>query len=85
MAYSPLEMGLLTGKFQRKPDLLDSRLFLLRNQLRRKLERSRSLVTALEEIALTQGITTSQLALNGLIAFLRDNYHHPRSLQGAPY
>jgi len=69
IAYSPLEMGLLTGKFHKNPELLTSRPFLRRNQLRRKIEKSRELVTALEEIALTHEVTASQVALNWMITF----------------
>ena len=72
IAYSRLEMGLLTGKFHKNPELLDSRPFLRRSQLRRRIESSRELVYALEGIAQTHGVTTSQVALNWLINFHGD-------------
>ena len=72
IAYSPLESGLLTGKFHKNPELLDSRPRLRRYQLRRRIESSRELVNALEAIARTHGITASQVAINWLINFHRD-------------
>lgn len=67
IAYSPLEMGLLTGKFHRDPDLLERLPIGRRLSLRRKIERSRPLVAALEEIAGTHGVTPAQVALNWLV------------------
>jgi aryl-alcohol dehydrogenase-like predicted oxidoreductase len=72
IAYSPLEMGLLTGKFHRDPDLLRRRPMGRRFSLRRKIERSRPLVTALEEIAAAHGVGASQVALNWLVNFQGD-------------
>ena len=72
IGYSPLDMGLLTGKFHKNPELLNSRPFLRRVQLRRRIESSRELVTALEDIAQTYGVTASQVALNWLINFHGD-------------
>lgn len=72
IAYSPLDMGLLTGKFHENPELLNSRPFMRRRQLRGKLESSRELVNALEEIAQSYGVTASQVALNWLINFHGD-------------
>jgi len=68
IAYSPLEMGLLTGKFHRDPELLKGRPLGRRFSLRRKIERSRPVVAALEEIAKSRGVTASQVALNWLIS-----------------
>jgi len=67
IAYSPLEMGLLTGKFHRDPGLLKNRPIGRRFSLRRKIERSRPLVEALEEIAAGHGVTPAQVALNWLV------------------
>jgi aryl-alcohol dehydrogenase-like predicted oxidoreductase len=72
IAYSPLGSGLLTGKFHQNPELLNSRPFLRRLQLRRKIESSRELVNALEDIAQTHGVTVTQVALNWLINFHGD-------------
>jgi aryl-alcohol dehydrogenase-like predicted oxidoreductase len=73
IAYSPLEMGLLSGKFHRNRDLLRSRPFGRRFSLRRKVERSRPLLTALEGIAASHGVTTAQVALNWLVSFHGDS------------
>ncbi len=67
IAYSPLEMGLLTGKFHSDTELLKSRPIGRRFSLRRKIERSRPLVAALEEIAAGHGVTPAQVALNWLV------------------
>jgi aryl-alcohol dehydrogenase-like predicted oxidoreductase len=72
IGYSPLDMGLLTGKFHTNPELLNSRPFLRRRQLRRRIESSRELISALENIAQTHGVTASQVALNWLINFHGD-------------
>lgn len=69
IAYSPLEMGLLSGKFHANPDLLKSRPIGRRFSLRRKMNESAELVAGLAEIAAAHGVTTSQVALNWLINF----------------
>jgi aryl-alcohol dehydrogenase-like predicted oxidoreductase len=52
IAYTPLESGLLTGKYHKYPELL---------------EKSRPLVSALEEIAHSYNVTAAQVALNWVI------------------
>jgi len=69
IAYSPLGMGLLTGKFHKDPSLLASRPFGRRLRLRRQMEKSRALIAGLEEIAAEHEVTVSQVALNWLIHF----------------
>jgi aryl-alcohol dehydrogenase-like predicted oxidoreductase len=69
IAYSPLEMGLLSGKFHKNPDLLRSRPFGRRLRLRRLIEKSRGLIEGMEEIAGTHRVTVSQVALNWLVHF----------------
>ncbi len=72
IAYSPLEMGLLSGKFHRDAGLLKSRPIGRRFSLRRKIERSRPLIETLEEIAAAHGVTPAQVTLNWLINFHGD-------------
>lgn len=72
IAYSPLEMGLLTGKFHRDDNLLRSRPIGRRFSLRRKVERSRPLIVGLEEIAQAHGVAPAQVALNWLVNFHGD-------------
>jgi aryl-alcohol dehydrogenase-like predicted oxidoreductase len=72
IAYSPLEMGLLSGRFQRDPNMLRTRPFVRRLRLLRLVEKSRPLVSALEEIARDHNATASQAALNWVL-----NFHGP--------
>ena len=67
IAYSPLEMGLLTGKFHNNPDLLNNIPRGRRLALRRNLDKSRPLITVLEAIAPNYNATPSQVALNWLL------------------
>jgi len=72
IAYSPLEQGLLSGKFHRDPSLREH--IGVRKWLPafRNLERSRPLIDALEEIAKAHGATPSQVALSWLVSFHGD-------------
>jgi len=70
IAYSPLGQGVLSGKFHRDPRLIQSRpgpRKRLPSFHRRGLERTRSLVVALEEIGRTHGASASQVALNWVV------------------
>jgi aryl-alcohol dehydrogenase-like predicted oxidoreductase len=67
IAYTPLESGLLTGKYHKHPELLDKKPALRRAGLRRNMEKCRSLVSALEEIAVRYNATAAQVALNWVI------------------
>jgi aryl-alcohol dehydrogenase-like predicted oxidoreductase len=71
-AYTPLASGLLTGKYHKNPELLDSRPWFRRAMFRRQLEASRPLVNALEEIGSQYNATPAQVALNWLIHFKGD-------------
>jgi aryl-alcohol dehydrogenase-like predicted oxidoreductase len=71
IAYSPLAQGLVTGKFHDNPQLL-------KNIGMRKytpqfkpagLEKSRPVITCVQELALKYDVTPSQIALNWLINF----------------
>jgi aryl-alcohol dehydrogenase-like predicted oxidoreductase len=74
IAYSPLAQGLLTGKFHDDPVLLKG--LGVRGLLpwfsKRNMERSRSLVTALKEIASAHGAAPASVALAWLITFHGD-------------
>lgn len=72
IAWSPLEMGILNGKFNQDPGLLRSRPPGRRLFLRARLERSRKLVAALEEIARANGVTPAVVALSWLVNFYGD-------------
>lgn len=75
IAYSPLEQGILSGKFHKNPDLIKN------IQGPRKyttyfkpegLERIRPLIDLLEEKAEKYGVSQAQIALNWLIHFHGD-------------
>ncbi len=72
IAYTPLEYGLLSGKYHRDPALLKRQPFFRRWMLERNLERTRPLIAAMEEIAARYNATLSQIALNWLIHFHGD-------------
>lgn len=72
IAYSPLEMGLLTGKFHKDPSLLKSRPVGRREVLRVQIERSRKLIGTLEEIADANGVSAAVVALSWLVNFYGD-------------
>ncbi len=69
ICYSPLEMGLLSGKFHSDPSLLRSRPRGRRNAIGKKIEASRPLIDVLSKIAEAHGATVSQVALSWLVTF----------------
>lgn len=69
IAWSPLEMGVLTGKFHKDPGLLDSRPAGRRLYMRMKMARSRALVETLEEIGKAHGVTATVVALSWVINY----------------
>lgn len=72
IAYTPLAFGLLSGKYHKNPGLLKQKQFYWRGRLQRGLEKSRTLVAALEEIGEKYNATPAQAALNWLIHFQGD-------------
>lgn len=69
VAYTPLESGLLSGKYHRNPDLLRRAPVWKRAALQRRIQATRPLINALEEIASRYAATPAQVALNWLIHF----------------
>jgi aryl-alcohol dehydrogenase-like predicted oxidoreductase len=69
IAYTPLASGLLTGKYHKNPELLQKKFFFWRYSMQRKLEKSRPLVQAMEEIGSRYNATPAQVALNWVIHF----------------
>ncbi len=67
IAYTPLEFGLLSGKYHKHPELLSSKPFHWRVRLRAGIEKSRELVAALENMAKQYDATPAQVALNWVI------------------
>lgn len=69
IAYSPLEQGLATGKFHDNPDLLESRPFIRKHLLKRKLRKSQKVIDTVRSIATDHMATAAQIALSWLINF----------------
>jgi aryl-alcohol dehydrogenase-like predicted oxidoreductase len=69
IAYSPLESGLLSGKFHSDSNSFSNAPFFRRVRLKSQLENSRQLIDTLGEVAITHGATIAQIALNWLINF----------------
>jgi aryl-alcohol dehydrogenase-like predicted oxidoreductase len=72
IAYTSLESGLLTGKYHKNPELLEKKHFFYRARLKRGIEKSRTLVAALEEIGTKHNATAAQVALNWVVSFHGD-------------
>ncbi len=73
IAYSPLEQGLLTGKFHKNPSLIKNRHGIRKFQSKFKengLKKSQLVIDELDKLAEKYHVTASQIALNWLI-----NYH----------
>ena len=67
IAYTPLASGLLTGKYHKNPELFQKKSWFWRARLQRSVDKSRSLVLALEEIGPKYKATAAQAALNWVI------------------
>jgi len=62
----------LTGKFHKDPDLLKKVPFFRRMSMRGKIEKTRALVKALEDIAVAHNCTASEVALSWAVNFHGD-------------
>jgi aryl-alcohol dehydrogenase-like predicted oxidoreductase len=69
IAYTPVARGLLSGKYHKNPELVDKLDGFRRTMLKRDLERTRSLISVMDEIANNHKVTIAQVALNWLIHF----------------
>jgi aryl-alcohol dehydrogenase-like predicted oxidoreductase len=69
IAYSPLAMGLLTGKFHKDADLLKRIPLGRRMRLNPQIKKSTELINAIEEISNSYNLSISQVALNWLISY----------------
>ncbi len=67
VAYTPLGRGILSGKYNKNPELLSRMPRWRKASMRRDLERSRKLISVMEEIATASGVTIAQVALNWVI------------------
>jgi aryl-alcohol dehydrogenase-like predicted oxidoreductase len=68
-AYTPIERGLLSGKYHNKPELLNHMSAWRRAMMQSNLERSRPLINAMDEMASKYAATIAQVALNWVINF----------------
>ena len=69
IAYTPLERGLLSGKYHKNPELLSRTPRWRKASMQRDFERSRKLINAMDEIATKYQVTIAQVALNWLINY----------------
>ena len=67
ISYTPLESGLLTGKYHKNPELLNNKPFYWRAMIRRSMEKSRELIKTMEEIGDKYNASSAQVALNWII------------------
>ena len=69
IAYTPLASGLLTGKYHKNPELLRKKSLIWRARMQGRVEKTRPLVMAMEEIGAKYNATPAQVALNWVINF----------------
>ena len=69
IAYTPLERGLLSGKYHKNPELLSRMSGWRKAMMKGDLERCRVLIKVMDEIATMSGATIAQVALNWLINY----------------
>ncbi len=72
IAWSPLESGLLTGKFHDNPELVNKLPFFRKRMFVNSLEKTRPVITALKDIARSYGCSASEVALSWLVNFYGD-------------
>ncbi|NHI91648.1 MAG: aldo/keto reductase [Candidatus Lokiarchaeota archaeon] len=78
ITWSPLEEGVLTGKYHKDPSLAKNISYARRMMYpfsKNKLEKTRKLIEAMQEIATRYGATVTQVALNWLINFPSNKGH----------
>jgi aryl-alcohol dehydrogenase-like predicted oxidoreductase len=69
VAYTPLERGMLSGKYHKNPELLNRMSGWRKASMKHNLERCRKLINTMDEIATRSGATIAQVALNWLINY----------------
>jgi aryl-alcohol dehydrogenase-like predicted oxidoreductase len=67
ICWSPLNSGLLSGKYHKNPDLLDRTRPGQQMRLRRQIAKTGPLIEVLDDIAMARGATVARVALNWLI------------------
>jgi aryl-alcohol dehydrogenase-like predicted oxidoreductase len=71
-AYTPLGYGLLTGKYHDNPSLIDNKVSMFRRNVKKNIEKSRSLIETLKGIGIPHGASSGQVALNWLVTYNGD-------------
>ncbi|MHA2247052.1 MAG: aldo/keto reductase [Candidatus Hodarchaeales archaeon] len=69
ICWSPLQSGVLTGKYHNNSELLNKVKRFRRTRIRRKLEKSQTLIDELNSIAQNHEATIPQIALNWLVTY----------------
>jgi len=69
IAYTPIARGILSGKYHKNPGLLDRMPGWRKGGMQRNIERTRTLINIMGEIAAKYEATIAQVALNWLINF----------------
>jgi aryl-alcohol dehydrogenase-like predicted oxidoreductase len=69
VAYTPVERGLLSGKYHKNPELLEKLSGVRKSMMKSGVERTRTLISVMENIASHHAATIAQVALNWLIHF----------------
>lgn len=69
VAYTPLALGMLSGKYHKNPELVSRMAGWRKISVRRNLEKSRTLIQAMDKIANKYKATIAQVALNWLIYY----------------
>lgn len=69
ICWSPLQSGILTGKYHNNSDLLNKVPRFRRRRIRRKLDKSQTLIDELNNIAQKHEATIPQIVLNWLITY----------------
>ncbi len=72
IAYTPLELGLLSGKYHQNPESFARQPWFRKMRMRRAYEASKPLIAAMQEIAERHEATIAQVALNWVITFAGD-------------
>jgi aryl-alcohol dehydrogenase-like predicted oxidoreductase len=72
IAYTPLGQGVLTGRYHKNPTLAAKKPAVWRARFKKRIEQTRPLVAALEEIGASHDATAAQVALNWVISFHGD-------------
>jgi aryl-alcohol dehydrogenase-like predicted oxidoreductase len=68
-AYTPIERGLLSGKYHKQPELLNRMSGVRKAMLQHNLERTRPLINVMDEMAAKYSASIAQVALNWVIHF----------------